>query len=94
MYTERMSDSRVIVKRGSYFLLYNRYNNVIHAWPGFAQGGREKRLGSPSLGGSMRIEAYVETCNCLLFSSFSKLYRFRKIFKKYPIVNYKDNAAN
>jgi len=30
--------------RGSYFLLCNRYNNVIHAWPGFTQGAQGKRL--------------------------------------------------
>lgn len=39
----------------SHFLLYNRYNNVIHAWPGFAQGARGK---TPWIAFAGRVDAY------------------------------------
>lgn len=38
--------------RGSYFLLCNRYNNVIHAWPGFAR----RELGGKRLVDRLRRE--------------------------------------
>lgn len=33
-----MVESRYRVRESSYFLLCNRYNNIIRAWPGFVHG--------------------------------------------------------